>query len=324
MINHPQQYQNQYTAASPSLPPPPSQYTAARTPPRPIDNRPAWLTEVKSPGPSKRVDFDLKDKPLEEEPDHKQGSLYVVAARIFISKLATQHAIRPMPLDLDNGLPGILMRVGLAQDNDTCFLCHVDSCAAMNTGNLLLHQYIITKHPHTVAEYIQYDDNEPFEPIHLECAVENSEAIEKERGKLTAVVRYHTPYTEEDGKPVLLSFGLGAGVAVRSIIGKPTLQKWKCVLDFANNKLMAPGLGRQFQLTYEEARQGLPQGVDSQRTKFQRPCDANQQPQQEADLHMLSAITDGCNEALSANPSACTTREDTSKGYLQRSVQEQE
>ena len=120
---------------SPPPPPPPQTPDQTRTPPRPIDNRPAWLTQSDTPGSAKRIDFDLKEDKIEDEPNHKQGRLCVVSASVFVSKLAQERIIRQMPLDLDNGLPGILLRLGNKQSNSTCFLCHVDSCTAMNTGN---------------------------------------------------------------------------------------------------------------------------------------------------------------------------------------------
>ena len=62
-----------------------------------------------------------------------------------------------MPLDLDNGLPGFLVHFGTCDDNKISMLCHVDTCAAMNTGNLLFHQWIITTYPDVIAEYVQFD-----------------------------------------------------------------------------------------------------------------------------------------------------------------------
>ena len=49
----------------------------------------------------------------------------------------------------------------------------MDTCAAINTGNLLVHQWLMTTHPHLVAEFIQYDDKNPFETLQLYCAVED-------------------------------------------------------------------------------------------------------------------------------------------------------
>ena len=279
------------------------------------------MTSVDSPSPAKRVDFDLKDNELiKDEPNEKRGRLCVVSAGIFVSKLAEEKITRQMPLDIDNGLPGILLRLGTDNQSDTCFLCHIDSCAAMNTGNLLLHQFIITTHPSIVAEYIQYDDSEPFDPIQLQCAVNELDKITEEHGKLTAIVRYRTPYTYADGKPVLVSFGLGADVAVRSIIGVPTLRSWKASIDFGSNKLICPGLQRRFHLEYELARQGLPQGAVFNSQDFQRPQSATVATVHLSE-HDITAMTDGSrHDHASTIQPRCTILDDTSNGYLQRQV----
>ena len=278
------------------------------------------MTTQHAPSPQKRVDFDLKQNSgIEDEPTDKRGRLCVVTAGIFISNLAQERIIRSMPLDLDNGLPGILLRLGRDARSETCFLCHVDSCAAMNTGNLLLHQYIITNHPEIVAEYIQYDDVEPFDPIQLQCAVTESTDTPAEQGKLTAIVRYYTPYQYTDGSPVLVSFGLGRDVAVRSIIGLPTLRQWKSSVDFLENKLLAPGIRRRFDLHYEKARQGLPSGAMFANTDFQRP--------QQATIATIAAqpeyadgVCDGTEEDLKCHMQRCTVQDDTSDGHLKRTV----
>ena len=280
------------------------------------------MTSVDSPSPVKRVDFDLKDtEPLRDEPNEKRGRLCVVSAGIFVSKLAEEKITRQMPLDIDNGLPGILLRLGADDKSDTCFLCHIDSCAAMNTGNLLLHQFIITNHPNIVAEYIQYDDSEPFDPIQLQCAVNDLDKITNDHGKLTAIVRYRTPYTYANGKPVLVSFGLGADVAVRSIIGVPTLRSWQASIDFGTNKLICPGIQRRFHLEYELARQGLPQGAAFDSHDFQRPQSATI-----AAIHLsehdVTAMTDSSRHDCASNTQASyTVLDDTTNGYLQRQVQ---
>jgi len=53
----------------------------------------------------------------------------------------------PMPLTGNNKLPGCTLRFGKMEANDeVSFICHVDTCTAMSTGNLLLHQWIMTKY----------------------------------------------------------------------------------------------------------------------------------------------------------------------------------
>ena len=100
----------------------------------------------------------------------------------------------------------------------------------------------MTKHPSLVAEFIQYDDRELFYPITLQYAVTDLVKVENDNGKLTSIVRYLKPYTFNDGKPVLLLFGLGSGVPVPSIIGSSTISQLGCIIDILNGKLIAPAI----------------------------------------------------------------------------------
>ena len=59
----------------------------------------------------------------------------------------------------------------------------------MNTGNLQVHKWLMTAHPTIVAEYIQYDDSDPFQPLQLYCAVNSLDDIESMHGKLTTIDR---------------------------------------------------------------------------------------------------------------------------------------
>ena len=108
----------------------------------------------------------------------------------------------------------------------------------------------MTAYPHLVAEYIQYDDAAPFEPLQLACAVKDYETVSSMYGTLTAIVRYWMRY-KVDNKLITLSFGLGSDVAVNSILGLPTLRQWGKILNFADNKFLAPKLNKQFPLHYE-------------------------------------------------------------------------
>ena len=94
-----------------------------------------------------------------------------------------------MSLDVDNGFPGTKMILGTTDDTEVTFIFHVDTCAAMSTGNLQLHEWIMTTYSEIVAEYIQYDDNNPFKPNQLSCVVQDLNTVQAEHGKLTAIVR---------------------------------------------------------------------------------------------------------------------------------------
>ena len=276
-ISHNQQYQSPLPSRLPPIPAPiPAKKPSHTEASREIDNRPAWMSKRGSQAANisereKSVSFNADN--ISDEDNLHRGRFYVYFGHLLVSNAALP-SLRPMPLGLDNNLPGIVIRAGTSKTDMITFLCHVDSCAAMNTGNLLLHQYVMMKNPSIVAEYCQYDDNNPFQPIHLQVAINDKDdkapTPTDDVNKLTAVVRYYTPYTTKDGKPVLLSFGLGSNVAVRTIIGLPTLKAWGGVMDFVGNKFIANNLQKRFDLVYEETQQGLPPGASFSEYDFQR------------------------------------------------------
>ena len=195
------------------LPPPPGIIEATKPiGSRNMDNRPSWMTVT---GNEKRVGFE-PDNTTPQDNQRKKGRLWVFSANILVSN--AQIIAPPMPLDVDNGLPGIELWLGNDAKDEMCFICHMDTCAAMNTCNLAVHQWLMTSHSHLVAEYIQFDDAHPFEPLRLHCAVADLAKTESMHGKLTAIVRYWLRY-KNDGKHVILSFGLGESVMVNSIVG---------------------------------------------------------------------------------------------------------
>ena len=232
---------------------------------RDIDNRPSWMTTRQSRGHS---DLSNDGGNIVSDKDRKKARQWVVSALVLNTN--TSSYTQPMPLDVDNGLPGVELWFGSNDASEVGFMCHLDTCAAMNTGNLRVHQWLITKHPEIVAEYLQYDDKKPFEPLQLLCAVKDLQATESEHGKLTAIVRYKLRY-KQSGKQCYLSFGLGADVTVNSIIGLPTLRQWGGVFDFSMNTFIAKSINTKFNLQYEATAQGLPLSIIFTSDDFVRP-----------------------------------------------------
>ena len=68
----------------------------------------------------------------------KRSKLFVLYGSILTSSLLPK--LRQMPLFLDNYLLAAIIRFGDSSENEIPFTCHLDSFAAMNTVNLLLHQ----------------------------------------------------------------------------------------------------------------------------------------------------------------------------------------
>ena len=98
-------------------------------------------------------------------------------------------AVRLMPLSLNNGLPASVLRFGSTDDDKVDFPYHIDSYAAMNTANILLHWWVITTYLDIMHSYEQFDDSFPFNPLELDYVVPNT-ASNLVYNKLTAVVTY--------------------------------------------------------------------------------------------------------------------------------------
>ena len=145
----------------------------------------------------------------------------VFLADILINK--TKYFTPPIPLDVANFLPGIELWFGTYVNHKIRCMCHMDTRTAMNTGNLLVHQWLITTNPSLIAEYIQFDYARPFEPLQFRCTVKDLVKTKSMHGKLTVIVRHWLRY-EHGGKKVLISFGLGASVAVNYNFGIPKLK----------------------------------------------------------------------------------------------------
>ena len=64
----------------------------------------------------------------------KKIRIWVFTAQILTTSVANINP--PMPLDVDNELPGIELWFGISTSPEIGLLYHLDSCAAMNKGNI--------------------------------------------------------------------------------------------------------------------------------------------------------------------------------------------
>lgn len=167
-------------------------------------------------------------------------------------------ATKPMPLPLDNLLPSIIMSFANKQGEEiTSFRVLADSCAGMNTGNLRTHMIIMSLFPDIVESFQIFDNPDNlFDPLKLHCAVNNNDNSETNYDDcLTATVTYRTTYQLPDGKPYLITFGLGANIDVNAIIGNPTLRKeWNADILNSSNSLRAQNIQTEFDLSYEDVK----------------------------------------------------------------------
>ena len=77
--------------------------------------------------------------------------------------------------------------------------------------------------PGIVASFERFDDSNPFEPIKLGGAIRHPDDYnESMHGQLTAIIRYKTPYFDNDGSPICILFGIGNDMSVNTILGSKT------------------------------------------------------------------------------------------------------
>ena len=245
---------------------------------RQIDNRPAWMSKDNEKTSHQQWQQQLELEELEDDSIFsKRNRVMAYSATVLV----TNHNANPMPIDIDNRLPGISLRLGTSNANEISILCHVDTCAAMCTGNLKVHKWIMTAFPETVMDYVEFDDTEPFNPVQLSCAIEQGN-IAPDSGKLTAVVRYWTRYKTDKDEKAVVSFALGKDVNVNSILGLPLLQGWKSDILLSSNQMAAWAIKSKFQLIFESSDPGIPE-----HTKF----DPDQDFVRPAKRHTLTAAT---------------------------------
>jgi hypothetical protein len=235
-------------------------------------------------------------------------------AKSFSASIANPPPIRPpMPIAIDNGLPHITFDLGsdAALDPTLCGL--MDTCGALNTGYLLFHLWLMSERPDLVAEFISFDDDNPFEPIKLGGAICDPVDFDSStHGNLTAVIRYYTPYIDHSGSPITLSFALGADVTVNTIFGLPMLCDLDSIISLRTNSLHSRALSLDFPITRASATFGLPPGCQ---------FDADTSVRIHSSTRNLGPSIP-IPAPFSSIPSAAlaTAVDDMSRGFLQRSV----
>ena len=93
----------------------------------------------------------IMDSLIKRDDDTKHRQLFVTLDSMYNTSI--HPTLHQMPLSLDNTLPLTVLVFGTLDMNEIAFSCHLDSCAAMNTGNSLLHIWIMTEYPEIVDSY---------------------------------------------------------------------------------------------------------------------------------------------------------------------------
>jgi hypothetical protein len=252
-------------------------------------------------------------------PPRKQAWFFVQLVKSFQANLpAPTPPLPPMPIAIDNGLPHITFSLGSANSAQDTTLCGLmDTCGALNTGYLPFHLWMKSVQPDIVADFVSFDDSNPFEPIKLGGAIRDpAEFVSNDHGNLTAVIRYYTPYTDITGSPITLSFALGNDVTVNTIFGLPMLCDLDAVISLRSNSMHSRSLNCDFPIiTRIAANFGLPAGCSFD------PAAASPNHASTLNLTPSAAAAASAFTAASSNTSTlATATDDMSLGFLKRTV----
>ena len=131
---------------------------------------------------------------------------------------------KPMPISINNSLPSVTLHLGLLEDEENTMRMLVDTGAAMNSGNLAYHLWVMSECPEMVGEFIQCGGISDYNVVKLLAALDLDMSQQPvEHGHMTAVIRYRTPYLVNKRDPLFISFALGNDVSLRCVLGLPTL-----------------------------------------------------------------------------------------------------
>jgi hypothetical protein len=122
--------------------------------------------------------------------------------------------------------------------------------------------------PDFAVSFERFDDTNPFEPIKLGRAIRSPEDYnESTHGQLTAVIHYRTPYSDHEGNPITISFGLGNGMTVNTILGMPLIRDLGMTPDFRAGHVACTDSPATFDLEYPKTTCGVP-ATDTAATIF--------------------------------------------------------
>jgi hypothetical protein len=155
--------------------------------------------------------------------------VFVVKASIFTAKGDTR---LPMPIQIMNILPHVLMPLGATSETPNCpaISCAVDSCAGLNTGRYAYLMALAKKFPHCL--YRLYTSRE-YTPINLKGIIgQDDDAVTT---SLDCTFQFFLPFQMRGtGADCALAIAAGDNVAVNVILGLPFLLAMKSQMDLVD------------------------------------------------------------------------------------------
>lgn len=143
---------------------------------------------------------------------------------------------KPMlPVPIDGNLPHIQIPLGdLGGLNPSVSAC-VDTGAGANVGYLPFFESLCALHP-DIIDTFYCSKTGPYAPIKMSGIVsEDTEGVTST--DLPLAVRLKTPFTDRDGKKVMITVALGEAVAINFIISNSWLKRTGSRIDYGTGKL---------------------------------------------------------------------------------------
>jgi hypothetical protein len=122
------------------------------------------------------------------------------------------------------------------------------------------------------------------------------------------VIRYCTPYSDHEGNPIMISFGLGNNMTVNTVLGMPLIKDLGMTPDFQTGHVACTNLPATFDLEYRETTCGVPATDTAATTFVALPLGEMYPP----------AIAPKTTDRSPSPPTNAT--DDISNGYLQRTL----
>jgi hypothetical protein len=269
-------------------------------------NRPSWMTQQQY---SQQQHSRTQDTSLNSPP--KKPRNYALFVRSCQHTVAATPPLRPMPIRVDNGLPHVRLLLGV--DADATLSVLFDSGAALSSGYLPYHLWIMRENPAIVASFERFDDSNPFEPIKLGGAIRHPDDYnESLHGQLTAIIRYKTPYVDHDGNPIHISFGLGNDMTVNTILGMPIIKDLGMLPNFRSKRITCEDTTATFDIQYHETSCGFSKHDEMAATFSLLPLD------EMYPASFASADIPGLCPAARTPDSSVNATDDHTAGFLQR------
>ena len=186
----------------------------------------------------------------------KRARFCAIFARVEHISPSTQ---KPMPIPINKSLPSVCLHLGSVEDEENKMRMLLDTRAAINSGNLTYHHWVMSQCPEMVGEFIQCGDGTGYNVFQLLVALDlDSSHQPLDYGKMTAVIRYRTPYFINNRDPLFIYFALGNDVSLRCVLGLPTCLALGGLINLVKGEFICSEIGRTIPLTLDPPDKGLP------------------------------------------------------------------